>query len=179
MTNAIGGKLIIGQRGAALFVEGVEVVDRLSRKMKVVKCGQEVIVCAGALGSPQLLMLSGIGPTEHLKQHNIPVYKNLPAVGNNLVCNFRACSTNIVLTWKVARPLCCIDCVQSSHEPFIYLLREATMDNGYSVFTLVHLGYGNASRPLGTNLYLFVERILGCAGLSYQERKEVGCTARR
>jgi choline dehydrogenase-like flavoprotein len=118
VTNAIGGKLVIGQREAATFVEGVEVVDRFSKKKKVVKCGHEVIVCAGALGSPQVLMLSGIGPASHLKEHDIPIYKDLLAVGNNLVCSFRALSTNTVLIWIVARPFCCVDCISSSHEPF-------------------------------------------------------------
>ncbi|XP_006458702.1 hypothetical protein AGABI2DRAFT_200525 [Agaricus bisporus var. bisporus H97] len=88
VTNAIGGKLIIGQRDATPFVEGVEIIDRFRTKKKVVMCGCEVIVCAGAFGTPQVLMLSGIGPAEHLKEHDIPVHKNLPAVGNNLQDHF-------------------------------------------------------------------------------------------
>jgi choline dehydrogenase-like flavoprotein len=43
-----------------------------------------VIVCAGAFNSPQLLMLSGIGPKEELAKFNIPVLVDLPGVGANL-----------------------------------------------------------------------------------------------
>lgn len=50
----------------------------------VVRAGREVILCAGAIGSPQLLQLSGIGPAELLSQHDIPVSVELPGVGENL-----------------------------------------------------------------------------------------------
>jgi len=45
---------------------------------------REVIVCAGAIGSPQLLMLSGIGPADHLRNFSIPVVCDLAGVGKNL-----------------------------------------------------------------------------------------------
>jgi choline dehydrogenase len=45
---------------------------------------REVILCAGSIGSPQLLQLSGIGPAPLLKQHGIPVVRELPGVGENL-----------------------------------------------------------------------------------------------
>jgi choline dehydrogenase len=44
----------------------------------------EVILCAGAVGSPQILQLSGIGPAALLQQHGIPVLQDLPGVGANL-----------------------------------------------------------------------------------------------
>jgi choline dehydrogenase-like flavoprotein len=43
-----------------------------------------VLLSAGALLSPQLLMLSGIGPRAHLQQHGIPVVHDLPGVGQHL-----------------------------------------------------------------------------------------------
>ncbi|XP_022851165.1 protein HOTHEAD-like [Olea europaea var. sylvestris] len=47
----------------------------------------EIIVSSGALGSPQLLMLSGVGPKEHLKAHNISVVLDLPLVGQGMSDN--------------------------------------------------------------------------------------------
>jgi choline dehydrogenase len=43
-----------------------------------------VVLCGGAINSPQLLMLSGIGPADHLRQHGIEVVADLPGVGENL-----------------------------------------------------------------------------------------------
>ena len=48
------------------------------------KPGGEVLLSAGAFGSPQLLMLSGIGPAEHLRAHGIAPVLDLPGVGQNL-----------------------------------------------------------------------------------------------
>ncbi|XVE64913.1 hypothetical protein DITRI_Ditri07aG0140200 [Diplodiscus trichospermus] len=47
----------------------------------------EIIISAGALGSPQLLMLSGVGPAAHLKEHNITVVLDQPLVGQGMSDN--------------------------------------------------------------------------------------------
>lgn len=60
---------------------GVEYVKRGIKR--VVYARKEVILSAGAINSPQLLMLSGVGPKEHLKEVGIRVLKDLP-VGENL-----------------------------------------------------------------------------------------------
>lgn len=61
---------------------GVEVQDAKGMR-RVVRATKEVILSAGAFGSPQILMLSGVGPSGHLAQHGIQVVNDLP-VGDNL-----------------------------------------------------------------------------------------------
>lgn len=50
----------------------------------VVRAGAEVILCAGAFDTPRLMLLSGLGPREHLQSVRIPVVKDIPGVGQNL-----------------------------------------------------------------------------------------------
>ena len=52
---------------------------------------REVILCGGAINSPQLLMLSGVGPAAHLRQHGIEVVADLPGVGGNLQDHLDIC----------------------------------------------------------------------------------------
>ncbi|KAF9459281.1 GMC oxidoreductase [Collybia nuda] len=58
--------------------------DSDSKKRYHVSCVKEVILCAGAIGTSQLLLLSGVGPQEHLTTLGIPVLKHLPGVGAHL-----------------------------------------------------------------------------------------------
>ncbi|PZC83561.1 hypothetical protein B5X24_HaOG207544 [Helicoverpa armigera] len=59
-------------------------VDYVRNRLKsTVRARKEVILSAGPIASPQLLMLSGVGPKDHLKSHGIPVIKDLP-VGQKL-----------------------------------------------------------------------------------------------
>jgi len=44
----------------------------------------EIILCSGAVNSPQLLMLSGVGPADHLREHDLPIVADRPGVGRNL-----------------------------------------------------------------------------------------------
>ena len=58
-------------------------LDRLASWCQV-DAEREVLLCAGSIGSPQLLQLSGIGPADLLQRHGIPVVHDLPGVGDNL-----------------------------------------------------------------------------------------------
>lgn len=77
--HAHATKIDIDNNGKAI---GVEFVYNGTKKL-VAKMRKEIIVSAGAISSPHLLMLSGVGPEKHLKKLNIPVKKNL-AIGKNL-----------------------------------------------------------------------------------------------
>lgn len=57
---------------------------KLVKNGEVILASKEVILSAGAFHSPQILMHSGIGPEQQLKQHSIPVKHELPGVGENL-----------------------------------------------------------------------------------------------
>jgi choline dehydrogenase-like flavoprotein len=61
---------------------GVEYVQQGEKKEALAQ--REIILCGGAVNSPQLLMLSGIGPGDHLNEIGIPVVCDLPGVGQNL-----------------------------------------------------------------------------------------------
>ncbi|XP_033739719.1 glucose dehydrogenase [FAD, quinone]-like [Pecten maximus] len=76
-TRSFVTKVIIENKKAV----GVELIRR-NKKIRVY-ARKEVILSGGAINTPQLLMLSGIGPKEHLKEMGIPVVADLP-VGNDL-----------------------------------------------------------------------------------------------
>jgi len=61
---------------------GVEFVQ--DGLLKQLNCQREVLLCAGAIQSPQVLMLSGIGPRQHLLETGIAPVHDLPGVGQNL-----------------------------------------------------------------------------------------------
>lgn len=64
-----------------------------------VRARREVIISGGAFNTPQLLMLSGIGPEAHLRRHGIPVRVDLPGVGQNLQDRYE-----VAVTYRMQRP---------------------------------------------------------------------------
>ncbi len=61
---------------------------------------REVVLCAGALETPKLLMLSGIGPTDELRRHGIDLRIELPGVGQHLLDH-----PETLVTWSTSRPV--------------------------------------------------------------------------
>ena len=78
VTDARTTRIVMDGRRAV----GVEA--RVGGEMRTIMARREVLVSAGALQSPQLLMLSGIGPGAHLQAHGITTLHDLPGVGRNL-----------------------------------------------------------------------------------------------
>ena len=80
-------QVITGAHATRILFDGTRAVGveyRQGGAIKQVRAGREVLLSAGALLSPQLLMLSGVGPAAHLQQHGIPVLHDLPGVGQHL-----------------------------------------------------------------------------------------------
>ena len=75
---------ILIEKGRAI---GVELLRNGVRTRALAR--REVVVCSGAIKSPQLLMLSGLGPADHLRNFGIPVAVDLPGVGQNLQDHLR------------------------------------------------------------------------------------------
>lgn len=77
-TGALVHRVVI-ENGRATGVE-----YRRQGVTRVARVGREAVLCGGAINSPQVLMLSGVGPAHHLREHGIDVVADSPGVGENL-----------------------------------------------------------------------------------------------
>lgn len=77
-TGALTTRILLEKKRAV----GVEFQH--AGQLKQLRAAREVLLCAGALQSPQVLMLSGIGPHDHLVENGIATLHHLPGVGQNL-----------------------------------------------------------------------------------------------
>ena len=92
-TEAHATRVLIEQ-GRAVGVE-----YRTRAGLQTARARREVIVSGGVYGSPQLLMLSGLGPGAHLQQHGIAVVHDMPGVGSHLQDHF-----NTYVAYRCTRP---------------------------------------------------------------------------
>jgi len=86
-----------------VLIEGgraVGVEYRTPKGLMTARATREVIVSGGVYGSPQLLMLSGLGPAAHLQQHGIAVIKDMPGVGSHLHDHF-----NTYVAYRCSQPV--------------------------------------------------------------------------
>ncbi len=79
VTNALVSRIVFEGKRAV----GVAYLDGSGQAVEV-RAAREVVLAGGAINSPQLLLLSGVGPRAELEKHGIPVVHELPGVGQNL-----------------------------------------------------------------------------------------------
>ena len=92
LTHALTTRVLLEGRRAV----GVEFSQHGERK--TVRASREVILCGGAINSPQVLELSGVGDGERLRELGVPAVHHLPGVGENLQDHFA-----VRMSWRVTR----------------------------------------------------------------------------
>ena len=118
-TNAHATRVIL-QDGRAT---GVEYQTPEGRRISNAR--REVIVSGGAYGSPQLLLLSGLGPAQHLQDMGIAVVRDMPAVGSNLHDHF-----NTTASWRCSKPITLNELNNSKLRQVAAGIRYALFRNG-------------------------------------------------
>lgn len=93
-TGALTQRILI-ENGRAIGVEFVQ-----NGKIRTVLAEQEVILSAGTVNSPQILMLSGVGPAAELAEHGIAAVRDVPGVGKNLQDH-----VDCVMVYECTRPV--------------------------------------------------------------------------
>lgn len=96
LTGARTTRIVI-ENGRAV---GVEYMDDKTKAKTIVHADAEVLLCAGAVQSPQILQLSGIGDSEELAAHGIPLVHELKGVGANLQDHL-----DVTLSWECPQPI--------------------------------------------------------------------------
>ncbi|WP_347955000.1 GMC family oxidoreductase [Gordonia aichiensis] len=97
--------LLTGLRAKKLLLDGlrcvgVEVVDNQFGKTQTIRAARELVLSAGAIDTPKLLMLSGVGPAEHLAGRGVDVLLDSPGVGSNLQDHPEG-----VISWEAKQPM--------------------------------------------------------------------------
>lgn len=102
----------------------------------------EVVLCAGTIASPQMLMLSGIGPAAHLAATGLTAVADRPGVGQNLQDH-----TCIQLMYRCARPVTVNDMANSPLRKVLAALRYAFFRSGWLAETGIYVGGFARSDP--------------------------------
>jgi choline dehydrogenase len=118
ISNAYAGRIIIERKTAV----GVEFSSGPGKPVRNVYARREVILCAGAFQSPQLLLLSGVGPADELARLGIPVEHDAPEVGRNLQDHL-----DVSIIYEMTKPISMYSKTKGLKQPMIglqYLLTK-------------------------------------------------------
>ena len=163
-------RLMIDPRSKRCF--GVEFTR--DRKINYIRASKEVILSAGSVNSPQILMLSGIGPKAELAKHKIPLIKEL-SVGENLQDHIGLGG----LTFSVNRPVSIVEhrlqSVSTVLQYAVFGQGPLTILGGVEGLAFVNTKYANASDDLPDIEFHFVSGSTNSDG-GNQLRKAHGLT---
>ncbi|MFR9789481.1 GMC family oxidoreductase [Streptomyces sp. MB22_4] len=120
---------------------GVHVRTKDGEEM-LVGARREVVVCAGAVDSPRLLLLSGIGPKRDLEELGIPVAHDLPGVGENLQDHPES-----VIVWETNRPLPENSAMDS--DAALFVRRDPSLDAPDLMFHFYQIPFTDNPERLG------------------------------
>jgi choline dehydrogenase len=127
-----------------LFTDGraTAVAFNTPQGRQIATVRREIIVSGGTYGSPQLLLLSGIGPGDHLQDMGIPVVRDIPAVGANLHDHF-----NTYMSWRCTRPITLNDLENSWPRKIAAGIRYGLFRSGPMASNGIHAGLFTRSDP--------------------------------
>jgi choline dehydrogenase len=135
-TGAHATRVLIENNRAA----GVEYHTASGRR--IARARGEVIVSGGAYGSPQLLLLSGLGPAQHLQDIGINVVRDMTAVGSNLHDHF-----NSYVSWRCSKAITLNDLDRSPLRKLTAGARYALFRSGPMASNGIHCGLFTRSDP--------------------------------
>ncbi len=136
ITGALAGRILLNGRRAV----GIEYTQDGQRR--TLRATRGVILAGGAVNSPQLLQVSGIGPAGLLREHGIAVAQDLPGVGENLQDHL-----NGRVIWRVARPMTMNDVNRSRWRKLMVGLRYMALRGGPLAGGPMTLGMFARTRP--------------------------------
>jgi choline dehydrogenase len=119
---------------------GVEYQTATGRR--VAHARGEIIVSGGAYGSPQLLLLSGLGPAQHLQDMGVAVVRDMPAVGSNLHDHF-----NSYVSWRCSKAITLNDLERSPLRKLAAGVRYALFRSGPMASNGIHCGVFTRTDP--------------------------------
>ena len=180
LTGAMVERVAFGGRRAT------GVVFRHGGRLRQARAAREILLCGGAINSPQLLMLSGVGPAAHLAELGIPVVADLPGVGQGLQDHYAA-----GFQMKCRFPITLNDLLMSNMQKLragleYYLLRRGPLAGGSSDAALfartrpelavpdvkLSIGIFSADRPQDP-LHRWSGFSMGCWQLRPESRGEI------